>query len=386
MKILFSITYYDPYISGLTECVKRLAEALVGRGHSVSVLCMRHDAQSAEEERMSGVTVVRAKPLFRLSKGFVSLDWIVKSVRFVRESEMVVVNLPQAEGWLPALLAKIAGKRVVAIYHCEVLLPDGFFNTIVQSFLEIANMATLLLSDDVVTYTKDFARHSRALMARFPELKFPQFRESAFKKLFFIYPPIPAPGGNSRVQQKLAKKIGTNNIYVIGVAARLAAEKGIEYLFEAIPMLHKKCKIVVAGPVAPVGEEAYRRKILWLAKKYRRQVVFLGEIPKGCMGSFYRLLDVLVLPSVNSTEAFGMVQVEAMLCGVAVVATNLPGVRVPVKETGMGIIVPPKNPEALARAINEILKQKARYVKGQDVIEKEFSVKKSIDAYEQLLF
>ena len=81
-----------------------------------------------------------------------------------------------------------------------------------------------------------------------------------------------------------------------------------------------------------------------------------------------------------------MVQVEAMLCGVPVVATNLPGVRVPVQKTGMGLIVPVKDSEALASAIGEIVKQREQYVKPKDEIEKEFSVKKSIDAYEQLLF
>lgn len=384
MNILFSITYYHPYISGLTECVRRLAEALAGRGHRVSLLCMQHDLHSAERERLSGVSVVRAKPLMRVSKGFLSLDWIVKSVQMVREADVVFINLPQAEGWIPALAAKIAGKKVVAIYHCEVVLPDGFRNSIIQSLLEIANMVTLLLADRVVTYTKDFAKHSKVLTARFPELKFPQFRESSLEKLFFIYPPISEPVASNRVTALLKKKIGSAD-HVIGFLGRLAAEKGVEYLLETLPMLNEKFKIAVAGPMAPVGEEAYRRNILWLAKKYRRKVVFLDEIPDGCMGSFYRLLDVLVLPSVNSTEAFGMVQVEAMLSGVAVVATDLPGVRVPVKQTGMGMVVPPKNSKALASAIREIAQHKDRYVKPNDVIEKEFSFRKSIDAYERLV-
>lgn len=391
MNILFSITYYHPYISGLTECVRRLAEALAGRGHRVSLLSMQHDLHSAERERLSGVSVVRAKPLIRVSKGFLSLDWFVKSVQMAQASDVVFINLPQPEGWIPALAAKIAGKKVVAIYHCEVVLPDGFRNSIIQSLLEIANMVTLLLADRVVTYTKDFAKNSKVLTARFPELTFPQFRESSLKKLFFIYPPISEPAASDRVTALLKKKIGSAD-RVIGFLGRLAAEKGVEYLLETVPMLNAKCqmlnkkfKIAVAGPMAPVGEEAYRRKILWLAKKYRRKVVFLGEIPDGCMGSFYRLLDVLVLPSINSTEAFGMVQVEAMLSGVPVVATNLPGVRVPVQQTGMGIVVPPKKSHALAFAISKIVQHKERYIKPKDVIGKEFSFTQSIDAYEQLL-
>lgn len=150
-------------------------------------------------------------------------------------------------------------------------------------------------------------------------------------------------------------------------------------------MLNKKCKIVVAGPMEPVGEEAYKRKIFSLVKKYGDSTVFLGEIAPEVMGSFYSLLDVLVLPSVNSTEAFGMVQVEAMLKGVPVVATDLPGVRVPIKKTGMGLIVPPKDATALARAICTVVKKKRDFVKPARLIRREFPLADTIASYVNVL-
>ena len=78
---------------------------------------------------------------------------------------------------------------------------------------------------------------------------------------------------------------------VIGVAARIAHEKGIEYLLEAIPLLlssrakrgdpvgiassktsrNDRIKIVIAGPIDPVGEEAYKIKIMQLVKKYKKR-------------------------------------------------------------------------------------------------------------------
>ena len=61
------------------------------------------------------------------------------------------------------------------------------------------------------------------------------------------------------------------------------------------------------------------------------------------------------MPSLNSTEAFGLVQVEAMSCGTPVIATDLPGVRVPVKMSGMGRIVPVADAGAIAKAILDIL-------------------------------
>ena len=68
-----------------------------------------------------------------------------------------------------------------------------------------------------------------------------------------------------------------------------------------------------------------------------------------------------MLPSINSTESYGLVQVESMACGTPVVASNLPGVRVPVQMTGMGRLFPPANPSALAEALIGVLDHPATY-------------------------
>jgi len=124
---------------------------------------------------------------------------------------------------------------------------------------------------------------------------------------------------------------------------------------------------------------------LSLVEKYKEYIIFLGELKEEEMGPFYSLIDVLVLPSINSTEAFGMVQVEAMMTGVPVVASNLAGVRIPIQKTGMGLIVPIKNSKKLAEAIVEILLNKKKYIKSKETIKKEFSFAKTVDCYEKLL-
>jgi glycosyltransferase involved in cell wall biosynthesis len=96
------------------------------------------------------------------------------------------------------------------------------------------------------------------------------------------------------------------------------------------------------------------------------------------------LCDVTVLPSLNRTESFGMVQVESMLCGTPVVASDLPGVRQPVRHTGMGLVVEPRNPRALADAILEILSRPEEFRRGKAAAEKEYSGKATADRYEAL--
>ncbi len=342
MRVLFSSTYYLPYISGITIYIKRVGEEIKKRGNSVTVLCMQHSLDLEREETREGVNVVRAKPDIKISKGFLSVDWILRSWEQVKKNDVIVVNLPQAEGWIPALVAVILGKKIISIYHCEIDYP----NKIVQCVVEIANWLTLAMSSKIIAYTRDYAEHSRLL-------------SNFLDKTVCIYPPVPQPQGDLDIKKPKGE-------VWLGIAARLSSEKGFEYAVQALEGLDPKYKLIVAGPMNPVGEEKYKNKILALVDRYKDRVRFLGAIPPEKMGGFYKLIDVLVLPSVNSTEAFGIVQVEAMLCGVPVIVTDLPGVRVPVQKTGMGEIVPTKDSEAIAQAAKKIMQNKKSYVKKVD--------------------
>ena len=372
MQVLFTVSYYAPYVSGLTLAAKRWAEA-VTETYPVTVLTMNHTGTLPDYETINAVSVERAATTFRISKGYVSIDWLIRFIRLIKSHDTVVIHLPEFEGIIAALIAKIQGKRVVSVYHCEVDLPKGFLNDMVQSILEVSNFLTLVLSDHVITYTDDYAKKSRILnvLRRFKQ-------RAAFSS---IIPPIEKPKRDKTTDARIRKSIGTTPI-VIGVAARLAQEKGIEYLLAAIPILAKRLRkpfrIVIAGSPSPVGEEAYRRSIGILLERHANHVSFVGEIPPDHMGSFYRMLTMLVLPSVNSTEAFGLVQAEAMRSGIPVIATNLPGVRIPVKKTGMGILVPPRDTKTLADAIVRLLNARTSYIRDAKAIAAEFSKRRSV--------
>jgi len=81
------------------------------------------------------------------------------------------------------------------------------------------------------------------------------------------------------------------------------------------------------------------------------RIRLLGFLADEQIADLYASIDVLALPSVNSLEAFGIVQVEAMLVGVPVAVSDLPGVRSPVDATGFGIVVPVGDEAALAEAL-----------------------------------
>jgi glycosyltransferase involved in cell wall biosynthesis len=102
------------------------------------------------------------------------------------------------------------------------------------------------------------------------------------------------------------------------------------------------------------------------------------------MAVFFSVCDVHVLPSINSTETFGLVQVEAALCGTPSVASALPGVRMPTRMTGMGLTVPPCDSAALAEAICEVLAHREKYVRPRTPIAQQFSPANTATMYEEL--
>jgi len=93
---------------------------------------------------------------------------------------------------------------------------------------------------------------------------------------------------------------------------------------------------------------------------------------------------VLVVPSLNSTETFGLVQVEAMLCGTPSIASDLPGVRQPPRMTGMGEVVPVGDAAALAEAIIRVIQHRDDYIRPRRSIEETFSLERTMGSYEVL--
>jgi glycosyltransferase involved in cell wall biosynthesis len=100
------------------------------------------------------------------------------------------------------------------------------------------------------------------------------------------------------------------------------------------------------------------------------------------LANFYALCDVFALPS--RSECFGTTQVEAMLAGTPVVATDIPGGRAAVQATGMGLLVEPESPRALAAGLRDVLADPARYRRTEEA-RAVFDEARSINEYESLL-
>jgi glycosyltransferase involved in cell wall biosynthesis len=292
MKVLFILTYYRPHVSGLTIYVERLARALAQRGHQVTVLTSQYDGRLAREELLDGVRVLRVPVAFRFNKGVVMPAFALQAWREIRAHDVVSIHLPQVEAAPATVLTRLAGRKPLLTYHCDLQMPPVWYGRFVAD-------------------------------------------------------------------------------YLINAIPSILAE---------IPDLH----ILFAGPYKDVIGETIWYNLQPLIKQYESYLTFLGSLNPNQMADFFALCDVVTVASINNTESFGLVQVEAFMCGTPVVATDLPGVRQPVTMTGMGEIVPIADAGMLAAGIVKVLKDPDRYIKPRQEILSRFDITRTVDEYEQL--
>jgi glycosyltransferase involved in cell wall biosynthesis len=371
MKILISTPYFLPNISGITYYVDKLAKGLSAKKHQISILTTQHKKELKKYERIGKIDIVRLKPIIRIGKGLITPSIIWQGIKLVKQHEVIICNLPQIESAYLAFWAKIFGKKIILIHHTDLSFWPGIKNKIIDGSVFLSQFLAALMSNKIIPYTDDYAQNS-------------YFLKYFLKKIKSIYPPI-------KFDIKQYKKIKNKKI-VIGFSGRIAKQKGLEILIESCNYLDKelgknKYVIKLAGPIRVVGENHFD----YLNKKYKKRLkdnfIFLDNIKREELSKFYQEIDVLVLPSDDKLESFGWVQIEAMLCQTACVATNLPGMRIPIAKTGMGELFENQNSQDLAKKIVKVIRNKDRYVNkvNKAKLLKEFDYKKTITAFEKLI-
>lgn len=372
-KILISLTYYLPNISGVTFYAHWLAKGLAKRDHKVTILTSQYKPELKNRETKEGIEIIRVKPLFSIGKGVIMPTFPIIAFQEIKKHDVIICHLPQFESSILALLGKVLGKQTFLTHHTDLSGWKGLLNQISEKSVYLSQHIAAKLADLIIPYTKDYAEHSK-------------FLKPYLSKVKPTYPPIQVSKPNTDYLKKLESKFKSER-FKIGFSGRIAKQKGIPYLLKAIPYLEKTLnanfKIFFAGPYKNVIGENYFETLKPLINKYKDKVEFLGNLNPGQLSAFYKFIDVLVLPSDDRLESFGIVQVEAMSCGTPVVCTNLPGVRIPILKTGMGKIVPLKNSAALAEGITKIVKNKEKYIQPKEKIEQIFDFEKTIDFYEK---
>lgn len=373
MRILTVLTFYEPHWTGLTAIAKRVAEGLAARGHEVTVLTTQHLPELPRREVLNGVNVVRLPPIGRFSRGLIAPAFPHTAYGLIGTHDVVQIHTPLLEGALVGGICRARRRPLLMTHQGDLTMPSGLVDQSIQKVGTALLTASGHLATVVCPLNADYAQHS-AFLQRFSG------------KLVPILPPVDIPDANVAAATRWREELGLRDKHVVGIVGRFVEEKGFDFLFRALPELLEDdphVRVVYAGEHDMVYEDFYSR-CRPLIEPVADKVTFTGLIrDRQRLADFYAMCDVLVLPS--RTDSFAAVQVEAMLCGTPVVASDIPGARVAVQLTGMGLVVEPRSPSALAAGIKEVLRNPALYVRSRKEIQTIFDPSESVDRYEALM-
>ena len=376
MRVLITSTYFHPYSSGLSVYALRLARGLAELGHEVCVLTSQYDPKLAPEETLAGFRVVRVKVGTKLSKGVLMPGFHTQAKKWIAWADVVNVHMPQFESVVIARLAKRAKKPLVVTYHCDLVMSGGWFSRLAGWVTTQLGKWTLKRAQVIVQNTLDYAENSAVLKPYLEKVvEVPTPVDSL--------EPVPEEAISFRLRFGLME-----SDKVLGLAGRVASEKGYEHLAQALPLVWQKypsARVVHAGSwKGVIGEEAYLAKVEQMIQPFGDKWKSLGFLSDEDFMRFFAACDLLVFSSLNATESFGIVQIEALSQGTPVVASDLPGVRQPVFRTGIGRIVPVRDAESLAKGIISILEEGPGARKVPEAYLGQFDQKKVAERYQEI--
>lgn len=341
-KIAIVTPTFPPYRGGIGKVAELDATQLAKLGHAVTVFTPKRRGTETDRGPAS-FDVVEMAPTLRYGNA----AFVPYVTEVFHRFDVVVAHVPFFGALEPlALAADRRRSKLIVSYHMDVV--GGGALVRLFSLPAQALMPGFLRSADRVLVTSfDYARSCgiAPLVASDPSL----FRELAPS----IDPARFAPGPRSpTLLDRYGLEKDDRIILFLGGLDRPHYFKGLPVLLRALAT-----KDLSAARLLVVGEGELRPRYESLAKDFgvRGKVVFAGSVPEDELADHHRLADVFAFPSVDRSEAFGVAALEALACGVPVVASDLPGVRTIVRDGETGFTTLPGSVSALGARLRDLL-------------------------------
>ena len=359
---------YFPHIGGIETLIRQYSEEL-GKldGVKVKALVCRDGRGKTIREKMCGVDLTRSGSFGTYFSCPVSLSFIRNFRRMAKKADVVHIHVPFPLADAALLLSGYKGKVVVS-WHSDIVKQKKlmlFYKPFMRYLLKRADM--------ILTATEGHVKHS---------LYLPEFSEKCKILPYGITPEdyLSVPRG-----PVLTERANDKSSVKVFFTGRLVYYKGVDVLLKAFEKV-RGCELFIAG----TGELGDRLRSFVSARGMENRVHFLGFLPDEELKQAYADCDIFVLPSVAPSEAFGIVQLEAMIYGKPVINTALKsGVPYVSLDGKTGITVPPSSPKALAEAINTLAADKElreRYGKAAaERVQNEFNEKTILNRLYELL-
>lgn len=361
MNLLQVYKDYYPVLGGIEGHLRLLAEGLAARGHRVTVLTNGRRRRGAVRE-LGGVRVVYAGRLATLASAPLSPAMLAHMLG--QRPDLVHLHMPDPTGDLALALAGPRAPLVVS-YHSDIVRQRRLL-TLYAPLLR----RTLRRAERIIAASPAYARSSPLLAPHTAKCRVVPYGIELDR---FAHPDL------SRVAAIRARHSGPIVLFV----GRLRYYKGVDQLVRA--MAHAPGQALVIGEDATV-RRADLERLAWSVGVAER-VHFRSVEDSDELRDYYHAADMLVLPSVERSEAFGIVQVEAQAAGLPVIATELgTGTSYVTAHGETGIVVPPADPLALARAIRVLSENpalaRAYGAAGRRRAAAEFSLPRMLDRVE----
>lgn len=332
MNILMLSNEFPPSIGGIQTHVDELSLALARLGHQVDVVTRLKEKKIAQYEEREGVNIHRIP----LATSHLVYDWqISRKIRSLMNSK--AVDIVHVHGMQPLSACKNLNLPVVFTNHTSSFLKRVDFGPSKQKkMLKLLRTASLVIAPSQILVDKTI--------------------EIGYKKpVYFVSNGVDvdkfSPGKSS-----LRKNLGLlETDFIILFSGRLHKVKGIDCLAEAtkymsLPLLH----LVVAGD----GDERENFKNIVTQNIGSAHLHMLGAVPNSEMPDIYRGSNVAVLPS--KMEATSIAGLEAMACGLPLIASRVGGLPYIVDEGISGLLIEPGSAQELGLAIKTLYVDHAR--------------------------
>ncbi len=356
-RVLQIFKYYHPHLGGVERVAQQIAEGLKDEIDSRVLVC--GDGTNSVHDVVNGIEVVRAGTVATYFSVPLAPRFPFLMRSMAHNADILHFHLPYPLADVSYLLVR-PRKRIVVWWHSEIVRPKQL-SKLYKPFLAMF----LKKADRIIVAAPQLVSGS-PFLSRFRE-KCTVIPIGINARHFDTTPEV------EKKAEQIRQKFGPTIVLFIG---RLIYYKGVEYLIEAMEKLRDPdAKLLI------IGEGRLKSGLQTFAAErgIADRVVFLGEVSNEEVVAYCHACRMLVLPSVASTEAFGIVQLEAMACGRPVISTDLPtGVTYVNLHGKTGLIVRPKDSDAIAEAISMLLCDSALADKygetGRQRVAREFTV------------
>lgn len=338
MKILQLGKAYPPAnLGGVEITIQLITEGLHSKGIYCDVLGVNDTKESVIDRGPYGV-IYREALIKKMFSTLLSIRLISRLFKIHKEYDIIHIHHPDPMSALALYLVRPSCKIIIH-WHSDILRQK----TLLKLYKPIQNWL-LKRADAIIATSDDYVKGSASLTEN-------------NHKVFII--PIGIDKNNLVFDKKAVQELrnrfeGKKLILTIG---RMSYYKGYDYLIDSVQYLNDDSLLLIIG----TGELETHLKNRVRELKLEDKVVFLGKVNDLERNSFLYACDLFVLSSVFKTEAFAIVQVEAMALGKPVVSTEIPGsgVQWVNKNQVSGITVPIKDSKLIGEAINKIVSDSA---------------------------